>query len=120
MNPKDQNIYLIVRSLKAVDGKNQRGYALNPGDILKVGRIEYRVIENQVGLKNLSVQKVAETNLDESYFDLTNQKVPDDSKDLTCRYCLSEDCCADVDSVDNKLMFPCKCIGSTGGVHFLC
>ena len=59
---QNHNIYLIVRSLKAVDGKNQRGYALNPGDVIKLGRIEYRVIESQVGTNNLSVKKVAETN----------------------------------------------------------
>lgn len=59
---QNHNIYLIVRSLKAVDGKNQRGYALNPGDVIKLGRIEYRVIESQVGTNNLTVKKVSETN----------------------------------------------------------
>jgi hypothetical protein len=117
--PQDHSIYLIVRSLKATDGKNQRGYALNPGDVLKIGRIEYRVIESQVGVNNLSVKKVAETNKDESYFDSNTQIIPE-VKDLNCRYCLAEDCVPIKDSVDNKLLFPCKCMGSSGGVHFLC
>ncbi len=37
--------YLIVRSLKCQDGRSQRGYALQPGNIIKLGRIEYRVLE---------------------------------------------------------------------------
>ena len=85
--PQNHNIYLIVRSLKAADGKNQRGYALTPGDVIKLGRIEYRVIETQVGQNNLSVKKVAETYKDESFFDANLQKVPENSKDLACRYC---------------------------------
>lgn len=31
-----------------------------------------------------------------------------------------EDCGAGKDSIDNVLLFPCKCMGSSGGVHFLC
>ena len=113
------NIFLIVRSLKAVDGKNQRGYAVNPGDVIKLGRIEYRVIESQVGVNNLSVKKVAETFKDDSHFDANNQIIPE-GKDITCRYCLSEECTNDKNSIDNVLLFPCKCMGSSGGVHFLC
>jgi len=69
---QNQNIYLIVRSLKAVDGKNQRGYVLTPGDVIKLGRIEYRVIETQVGGNNLSVKKVSETFKDDSWYDANN------------------------------------------------
>jgi hypothetical protein len=116
---QNHNIYLIVRSLKAADGKNQRGYALTPGDVIKLGRIEYRVIETQVGQNNLSVKKVAETYKDESYFDANNQKVPETGGDLACRYCLAEDCAAK-GTVDNVLMYPCKCQGASNGVHFLC
>ena len=112
-------ICLIVRSQKAHDGKNQRGYAVNPGDTIKLGRIEYRVIESQVGVNNLSVKKVAEAFDDESYFDVNAQVIPE-SQRLECRYCLSTDICDDKDSIDNKQLFPCKCIGSTGGVHFQC
>jgi len=36
--------FLIVRSLKNKDGI-QKGYNLEPGDVIKLGRIEYAVIE---------------------------------------------------------------------------
>lgn len=111
-----QNIYLIVRSLKANDGKNQRGYTLTPGDVIKLGRIEYRVIETQVGTNNLSVKKVAESYKDESFFDANKQPLPE-GKDVCCRYCLSEDC-APKGTVDNVMLYPCKCTGASNGVHF--
>ena len=115
----NQNIYLIVRSLKASDGKNQRGYNLNPGDILKLGRIEYRVIETQVGTNNLSVKKVSETYKDESFYDADTQVLPNYDTQITCRYCLEEDCAAK-GSAENLVLFPCKCMGASNGVHFFC
>lgn len=47
-NGNSNNIYLIVRSLKGHDGKSQRGFELDPGNVIKLGRIEYRVIEINV------------------------------------------------------------------------
>jgi len=115
----NQNIYLIVRSLKASDGKNQRGYNLTPGDIIKLGRIEYRVIETQVGSNNLSVKKVSETYKDESFYDADTQVIPKYDVEPTCRYCLEENC-AQPGTAENVLLFPCKCTGASNGVHFLC
>lgn len=43
-NNPDSDNFLIVRSLKNKEGL-QKGYVLEPGDILKLGRIEYAVIE---------------------------------------------------------------------------
>lgn len=71
-NPNKHNIYLIVRSLKGADGKSQRGYALEPGHVIKLGRIEYRVIEikGQVpGSDELVVKKVSGSAEDDSCFD---------------------------------------------------
>lgn len=87
--------------------------------MIKLGRIEYRVIETQVGQNNLSVKKVAETFKDESYFDANNQVLPENTKEMCCRYCLSEDC-STKGTVDNLLLYPCKCSGASNGVHFLC
>lgn len=39
------NYYLIVRSLKCSDGKSQRGFGLAAGQVVKLGRVEYRVLE---------------------------------------------------------------------------
>jgi len=45
-NTKNNHLFLIVRSLKNEDG-TQKGYPLELGDIVRLGRIEYRVIEYQ-------------------------------------------------------------------------
>jgi adenylate cyclase class IV len=74
---------------------------VTPGDTIKLGRIEYRVIESQVGVNNLSVKKVAEAFKDDTFFDANNQNVPDTKEAKICRYCLSEECCPDKNSVDN-------------------
>jgi len=38
--------FLIVRSLKNKEG-SQKGYIMEPGDIVKLGRIEYLVLETK-------------------------------------------------------------------------
>jgi len=43
---KNNSLFLIVRSLKHEDGTH-KGYNLELGDIIRLGRIEYRVIEFQ-------------------------------------------------------------------------
>ena len=121
-NKKKQNIYLIVRSLKGQDGKSQRGYALNPGDVIKLGRIEYKVIEVQTqapGSEKLEVRQVAGSLEDDSYFDADNQKI-DATTAKMCRYCLMEEEEGDEDDINTLLLYPCKCAGSSGGVHFSC
>lgn len=119
---KKQNIYLIVRSLKAQDGKSQRGYALSPGDVIKLGRIEYRVIESQTQKDTsaeLQVNKVNYISEDDSFIDVTNQIIPE-SSDLICRYCLMEEPDNNKEKIDNVLLYTCSCGGSSGGVHFYC
>lgn len=39
---------------------------------------------------------------------------------MQCRYCLVEQKDNDVATVDQTLMFLCKCTGSAGGVHYAC
>ena len=52
--------YLIVRSLKCRDGRSQRGYILRPGDIMKLGRIEYKIVE----IKNSEECRKVENQMD--------------------------------------------------------
>lgn len=118
---KKQNIYLIVRSLKGQDGKSQRGYSLKPGDVIKLGRIEYKVIEVQTkaeGSDKLEVKTVAGSLEDDSCFDADAQDMTD--AELICRYCLIEEENNDKEEINNVLLYPCFCSGSAGGVHFCC
>ena len=118
-NTNTLSSYLIVRSLKCSDGKNQRGYTLNAGCIIKLGRIEYRVLEvcPQAG----GVPESINYNLyqNESIFDIETQNHPIESGDHLCRICYG-DHLQNASGVDDVMLYMCDCRGSTGGVHYQC
>ena len=125
--------YLIVRSLKCKDGRNQRGYRLSPGEIIKLGRVEYRVREIKIRKPNsegngtdFEVLTTGEETHDcmsglpnDEVFDATEQ-AKETMKDtsLTCRYCFQRD--ISDDPMENLLINPCDCKGSSGMVHLMC
>lgn len=111
--------YLIVRSLKCSDGKNQRGYTLHAGCIIKLGRIEYRVLE--ICNQTESVPESIDYNLyqNESIFDIETQNQKPETSEHLCRICYS-DHLQNVPEVDNVMLYMCDCRGSTGGVHYFC
>lgn len=113
-------IYLIVRSLKCRDGRTQRGYSVSPGDIVKLGRVEYKVTEMQVGNDPASVRVIESVTLlpTDTIFDANNQTVQPVDRENICKYCLM-DKVSEID-IDNLMLFPCKCSGSSAGVHFAC
>ena len=115
--------YLIVRSLKCKDGRSQRGYNLQPGDIMKLGRVEFKVVEikNSVGCRKVENQM--------DYYDQQNRQIFDADANTTCeekkmrgdaiqcKYCLSEHVAESTDEVDNLMLYICNC---NEGVHFFC
>eukprot|EP01017_Pseudomicrothorax_dubius_P003642 TRINITY_DN10563_c0_g2_i2.p1 TRINITY_DN10563_c0_g2~~TRINITY_DN10563_c0_g2_i2.p1 ORF type:complete len:497 (+),score=83.83 TRINITY_DN10563_c0_g2_i2:37-1527(+) len=109
---KHNEVYLIVRSLKNADGA-QRGFTLVPGQVIKLGRMEFRVIE--CCYRNREITKL-ETDLDQEreFRQSTSQATPEAANSPVCRICLVED-----DS-DHKLIAPCKCRGSCEYVHLSC
>lgn len=125
----ERNNFLIVRSLKCKDGKNQRGYTLKPGEMIKLGRVEYVVREIRVrnqdntGFVTLSahdedVDCMSKLPNDES-IDVTDQvKETENNPNLTCRYCFQRTI-SDVES-ENLLINPCNCKGTSGMVHLVC
>jgi len=118
--PNKEAVHLIVRSLKCRDGRTQRGYSLAPGDIMKLGRVEYKVTEMQVG-NDPSSARIAESGTQlptDTLFDANCQARPSTDHEHVCKYCLM-DKVNDVD-LDNLMLYPCKCSGSSAGVHFGC
>ena len=162
--------FLIVRSLKCKDGRNQRGYSLNPGEVIKLGRVEFKVREIKVpkasgegfdvrtakddvpgfmanSIKNQTFEQRdnqdnilldnpqslkadcenAEDEGPDCMANLPNDKVFDateqaletsNNPNLTCRYCFQRD--ISDDHMQNLLINPCDCKGSSGMVHLLC
>lgn len=113
--------YLIVRSLKCKDGRNQRGYHLKTGDVIKLGRIEYRVLEIQSQSGTSLSNKNEAQNLDflikDNLFNADDQKIktPEKKGEVLCKYCLMEE--ISDDPLENCMLYPCDC---ENGVHFLC
>jgi len=112
---KNKNLFLIVRSLKHEDG-TQKGYGLQLGDILRVGRIEYRVIEYQNHQSQISSLLSSSDYTKSCPFSLA---VKDCNSDNTgkkqCRICLMDE--TDCEEV---LVNPCDCKGTSAYVHIKC
>lgn len=111
--------YLIVRSLKCSDGKSQRGYPLNAGCVIKLGRIEYRVLEVCTHAGGTPDRIDYNLYQDESIFDIKTQNQIPPSGEHLCRICYSDNL-PNLAEIDNVMLYMCDCRGSTGGVHYYC
>lgn len=108
--------FLIIRSLKCADGKTQRGYKIQMGDILKFGRAEFKVVE--ICTNNEIVNDDSNAyGITEKTFDADKQIVVDQKN--VCRFCFSE-FLTDKTEVENLLLFICNCKGSSAAVHYYC
>jgi hypothetical protein len=114
-NAKTNNLFLIVRSLKTEEGV-QKGYNLELGDIIRLGRIEYRVIEYQD--HNLQTYSLLNNSTPvESYpFSLVIKDCNGEPNlKRQCRICLMDE----QDSIE-VLVNPCNCKGTSEYVHIKC
>lgn len=123
--------FLIVRSLKCKDGRNQRGYPLKPGEVIKLGRVEFRVREIKVPCQKvegefqvLTAEEEEEKDFmsglpNDEVFDATEQvRETVKNPNLVCRYCFEKN--IGDNEMDNLLINPCSCKGSSGMVHLIC
>jgi len=110
-----QNLFLIVRSLKNEEGV-QRGYTLELGDIIRLGRIEYRVIEYQDANRNrLSLFDLGD-DMQSGPFKLDVKKCDiDPNVKNQCRICLMDE-----HDTPEILINPCSCKGTGAYVHVEC
>lgn len=123
LNRTSRPSYLIVRSLKCRDGRNQRGYALQPGDVMKLGRVEYKVIEirNSQGMFSVENHMDLYDQQNRQIFDadacntLNEKKKTGDP--IVCKYCLLETVAETPDDLSNLMLYICDCCE---GVHFHC
>eukprot|EP01017_Pseudomicrothorax_dubius_P029630 TRINITY_DN3618_c0_g1_i1.p1 TRINITY_DN3618_c0_g1~~TRINITY_DN3618_c0_g1_i1.p1 ORF type:complete len:569 (+),score=120.59 TRINITY_DN3618_c0_g1_i1:173-1879(+) len=117
-NGNNSDVFLIVRSLKNKEGV-QKGVGIDTGDILKLGRMEYKVIESRIQNDGPS-QRCSDSEdvaRDIPYEDdcNANSLIPAESRKI-CRICLGDEC----GPGDSALMSPCNCKGSCEFVHWKC
>jgi hypothetical protein len=112
---KHKDLFIIARSLKNEDG-SQKGFELELGDIVRLGRIEYKVIEFQTKDLKVSSLLTSDSHLNALPYGLAvkdcNSEV--DAK-KQCRICLMDE----TDS-EEVLVNPCKCKGTSEYVHIKC
>lgn len=110
-----QNLFLIVRSLKNEEG-TQRGYTLELGDILRLGRIEYKVVEYQDHTHTRhSLFDLTEANQTELGNLIVKKCETDPTGKPQCRICLMDE-----HDTDDILVNPCNCKGTSEYVHINC
>ena len=106
-------------SLKNFKNKkyNNNGYILNPGDVIKFGRVTLKIREIQ-----LEGRKKGNGNIYDLYKDITKpclinsiQKEKNNKKKKICRICY-----CDEKEVDSPLLNPCKCLGGLKYIHLSC
>ena len=110
-NRSCEKLWLVVRSLES-----PRGYQVNEGDVIKMGRLKFRVKELKGAdpskrVKNFNLQDLIHIN-DQSDDDEEEQGA---KFTLPCRICLSE-CYTD----ENPLICPCNCDGTMKYIHLKC
>jgi len=112
---KNNSLFLIVRSLKHEDGTH-KGYNLELGDIIRLGRIEYRVIEFQDHKLQIS-SLLSDTPPTQCPFSLVKKEVEINTTGAKreCRICFMDE-----NDSDEMLINPCKCKGTSEYVHIKC
>ena len=117
----DSKTHLVIRSIKEKDGKTQKGYELQAGNVLKFGRVEYRINSIRTGSSAQCLQHISWSNYPEQEWvydcDILSAIEPESARDV-CKYCFSED--ISDDPLDNLILKPCDCTGSAGVVHYRC
>ena len=105
--------WLVVRSLNS-----SRGYQITEGDVLKMGRLKFRVKELRGAdpskqVKNFCLSDLIAFKDDDSEDDSDREDCEKFS--LPCRICLSENY-----TKDNPLICPCNCDGTMKYIHLRC
>lgn len=101
------NAYIIVKEYKLNNrgdgyGLSKNSLNLGPGNIVKLGRVEYRVVEiGGIPKKNTEKKDLFLGEFNGIY------EAPQVPTEGTCKFCLCDD-----SSDDNFLISPCKCKGS--------
>ena len=110
VSPTDsEEMWLVVRTVLRKDG--HKGYTLSQGDILKLGRIKYKVKE----LISESSSDFAEKSSFEEYTQEVTQTDSSDKDSGMCRICLCE-----TSESENPLVSPCSCSGTMKYIHIQC
>ena len=108
---KFEKLWLAVKGFS----NSPKGYRLCEGDVIRLGRVKFRIKEIQGSSNNKSVGNF-------KLADILNLRIATEPSEeegiafkLPCRICLSE-----IYVPDNPLISPCKCAGTMKYIHLSC
>lgn len=84
---------------------------IEPGDIVKMGRVEYMIIEMKTNDELLSVKGTSHFNETSGVFVAPKPE----GSELNCKICLCNE-----ESPSDPLISPCKCRGTCQKIHVGC
>ncbi len=106
-NNTNDRLWMVIRSLK------ERGYGIQKHDIIKLGRMKFKVKEFRTANEFYPYEQDA---LGSEFCEVKEiQPVPEEEKDQMCRFCWM-----DQDTEENPKVKACKCEGSVKYIHFEC
>ena len=103
----NDRLWLVVRSLRP------DGYKIRKNDILKIGRVKFKVREFKTDTESFDITKDG----DKEEFEETKYVVepPKEEMNEICRFCWTQEY-----SDDNPKIKACNCQGSVKYVHYAC
>lgn len=105
LNSTSEPLWLVARTMK---NKHGPGFVLTEGNIIKLGRICFKVTM----LRTTCESEESDKTQDSEEFDLS---IPNERESGACKICFSNE----ADS-SNPLISPCKCAGSMKYIHLEC
>lgn len=105
-NPANDRLWLVIRSIKD-------GYVIKRHDILKLGRMKFKVKEFRTETEFFEGEHIEKSPHDG--FEELHEVHPADSEDIMCRFCWIGE-----QTEENPIIGSCKCAGSIKYIHFKC
>ena len=116
MEPTQKNVTELQNKIWCVIGKGKNNlqleYELKVGDIIKLGRVKYEVIEMKVNGTKITINDI-DDNIFDSVPTINTNNI---TKEEICKICLFND----IPNEDSTLFRLCNCSGSIQNVHINC
>ena len=105
IKPHSEPLWMVVRTLK---NKFGAGHVLNEGDVIKLGRVCFKVATLRSNLESVSSENTQDS-------EESDCEIPNERENGVCRICLYDD-----SDSQNPLISPCSCSGSMRYIHLGC
>jgi len=111
--PNIDKTWISLKNYKNYNN-NYKGYSLSQGDLIKLGRVIFKIREIKIDNNNInSKENYFKSNLKTTLKNLDTNNI--NKKIKFCRICYSDNI-----EIDSPLINPCKCSGGVKYIHLSC